>query len=86
MVVDAVEEVGAKVCVCSGDDEDGARAVVGVAVAALVQFEEGLVVVGQFGEAYALEGKGATGVVEYAVVGSILPVVAVDMIVKAAPA
>ena len=86
VVVDAVEEVGAKVYACPGDDEYGARAVVGVAVAALVQFDEGLVVAGQFWEADAFEGEGAAGVVEYTVVGGVLPVVSVDMVVEAAPA
>ena len=86
VVVDAVEEVGAEVLACTGDDEYGARAVVGVAVAALVQFDEGLVVAGQFWEADAFEGEGAAGVVEHTVVGGVLPVVSVDMVVKAAPA
>ena len=70
----------------TGNDKDGARAVISVAVAALVQFDEGLVVVGQFGQVDSLEGEGAAGVVEYAVEGCVLTVVAFDMVVLVAPA
>lgn len=49
---------------CTGNNKHRAGAVVGIAVAALAQFDEGLVVCRQLWQFYALQNQCAAGIVE----------------------
>ena len=85
MVVDAIKEIGAQSVAGIRNHEHAAGAVVGVAVAALAQLDEGLVVARKLGQAYPLQGKGAAGIVQHAVKRCVFAIVAFDVVIFLSP-